>query len=104
MSVSNELQPECAASRYATCASGACCPCGADVIARVETALGGKLDSPPDIHTVRDVAPGKLMLCVTFRVPEAVAFAGRHQQQQQQGADVLAAAAEGSPVAKKART
>lgn len=28
---------------------------------------------------VRDVAPTKLMLCVSFRVPEAVAFNGREK-------------------------
>jgi hypothetical protein len=33
---------------------------------------------------VRDVAPNKLMLCVTFRVPPSVAFAGRQLTQQQQ--------------------
>jgi hypothetical protein len=87
----------------------------ADVIARVEAALGGKLEEPPSIHTVRDVAPNKLMLCVTFRVPKAVAFAGRQlgeeqqQQQQQQVMEQPAAAAvigatEGSPAAKKPRT
>jgi hypothetical protein len=63
------------------------------VIKRVEAALGGPLDAPPTIHCVRDVAPKKIMLCVSFRVPRAVAFAGRQQagsssagggQQQQQ--------------------
>lgn len=75
----------------------------ADVIARVEAALGGELEEPPVIHTVRDVAPNKLMLCVTFRVPEAVAFAGRLAEQQQQPGS-QARAAHSSPVAKKPRT
>eukprot|EP00877_Chromochloris_zofingiensis_P003489 jgi/Chrzof1/13140/Cz07g21120.t1 len=51
-----------------------------DVIARVERALGGCLDKPPSIHHVRDVAPSKIMLCVSFTVPEAVAFAGATEQ------------------------
>lgn len=46
-----------------------------DIIAKAEHYLGGKLDAPPVVHTVRDVAPNKLMLCLSFRVPEAVAFA-----------------------------
>ncbi len=43
----------------------------------MEHHLGGKLEDPPSIHVVRDVAPTKLMLCVSFRVPAAVAFNGR---------------------------
>lgn len=54
---------------------GAVLPVFADIIAKAEHYLGGALDEPASIHTVRDVAPNKLMLCVSFRVPEAVAFA-----------------------------
>lgn len=48
-----------------------------DVVARCEHYLGGPLDAPPAVHNVRDVAPNKIMMCVSFRVPEAIAFAGR---------------------------
>ncbi|KAA6423720.1 MAG: tRNA (guanine(37)-N1)-methyltransferase [Trebouxia sp. A1-2] len=47
----------------------------ADVQQRVETALGGTLDGNLSIHDVRLVAPNKRMLCLTFRIPAAVAFA-----------------------------
>ena len=50
---------------------------GADVIKRVEARLGGPLDEVPSIHKVRDVAPNKYHVCVSFRVPENVAFYGR---------------------------
>jgi tRNA (guanine37-N1)-methyltransferase len=53
----------------------------ADVVAKVEGFLGSRLDAAPSIHVVRDVAPNKLMLCVSFRVPEAVAFMGREAQE-----------------------
>lgn len=47
--------------------------------------MGGSLDEAPTIHTVRDVSPNKLMLCVTFRVPKGVAFAGRGAGREDQG-------------------
>jgi len=47
----------------------------ADVQRRVETALGGTLDGNLSIHDVRLVAPNKKMLCLTFRIPAAVALA-----------------------------
>jgi hypothetical protein len=69
----------------------------ADVLAKVEGYLGGGFDEPPAVHNVRDVAPNKLMLCVSLRVPRAVAFHGREQQQQQQ----QDAADEQSPLPKR---
>ncbi|KAL4423839.1 hypothetical protein ABPG75_001140 [Micractinium tetrahymenae] len=42
---------------------------------RVEASLGGPLDEEPQLHIVRDVAPKKLMVAVTFRVPPSIAFA-----------------------------
>lgn len=41
---------------------------------RAEKAIGGTIESP-EVHVVRDVAPSKLMLCLTFRVPNSVAYA-----------------------------
>ncbi|KAJ3182027.1 tRNA(m(1)G37)methyltransferase [Geranomyces variabilis] len=48
-----------------------------DIVRRVEAALGAPL-GPDDLialHNVRNVAPNKDMLCVSFRLPRAVAFA-----------------------------
>jgi hypothetical protein len=36
----------------------------------VETALGGTLPDGLEVLVVRDVAPHKEMICITFRVPE----------------------------------
>ena len=47
----------------------------ADVVARVEAALGGPLEERPRVAMVRDVAPNKRMLCVSFRLPAGVALA-----------------------------
>ncbi|GLI67579.1 hypothetical protein VaNZ11_011812 [Volvox africanus] len=50
----------------------------ADIIAKAERYLGGPMDPGScSVHTVRDVAPNKLMLCISFRVPREVAFKGR---------------------------
>ncbi|KAL6761801.1 tRNA-methyltransferase [Haematococcus lacustris] len=54
----------------------------ADILAKVELHLGGPLDSAPEVVNVRDVAPNKLMLCVSFQLPAAVAFMGRPALQQ----------------------
>lgn len=66
----------------------------------MERYLGGPLDAPPTIHLVRDVSPGKVMLCVTFRVPEGVAFKGREAEE---GAAAGSAGEEGQGASKKPR-
>lgn len=45
-----------------------------DIIKKAETYLGSSIVDT-DIYVVRDVAPNKIMLCVSFNLPEAVAFA-----------------------------
>lgn len=49
-----------------------------DIVAKAEGYLGGPMEAGACVvHTVRDVAPNKLMLCLSFRVPKAVAFNSR---------------------------
>ena len=78
---------------------------GADVVARVEAALGGPLEGRPRVTTVRDVAPNKRMLCVSFRLPAGVALAAAApaacgHAAAHAGADARSAAAEaGAPTA-----
>lgn len=51
----------------------------ADALAQVSESLGYRMDAQSphliDVHRVRDVAPGKEMLCVSFRLPLEVALA-----------------------------
>jgi hypothetical protein len=54
---------------------------------RVEDALGAPLEGEPRIHFVREVAPNKRMLCVSFRLPQAVAVASSSSDVAQQPAE-----------------
>lgn len=45
-----------------------------DVQQRAEAVLGTSLDACSSVHLVRNVAPNKEMLCITFRIPAAVLY------------------------------
>ena len=46
----------------------------ADLQTKIEGYLGGSLEKEPEYFDVRDVAPGKTMMCCSFQVPKAVAL------------------------------
>ncbi|ELK09836.1 tRNA (guanine-N(1)-)-methyltransferase [Pteropus alecto] len=45
-----------------------------DVQQQAEAALGLSLDACSSVHLVRNVAPNKEMLCITFRIPAAILY------------------------------
>ncbi|KAJ3157575.1 tRNA(m(1)G37)methyltransferase [Geranomyces michiganensis] len=81
-----------------------------DIVRRVEAALGAPL-GPDDLvalHNVRNVAPNKDMMCVSFRLPRAVAFASGERKlvavgNLHHGEEEENAKEDTSPVAKKAK-
>lgn len=48
---------------------------GEDAKEQVEKKLGSRITSECYVHCVRDVAPKKVMVCVSFKLPESVALA-----------------------------
>lgn len=84
-----------------------CIACLAGVRERVESALGGPLDGEPKICLVREVAPNKRMLCVSFQLPAAIAESQQAELQPPSDGDAAprkaAQPAEPQPPAKNPR-
>ncbi|XP_062850955.1 tRNA (guanine(37)-N1)-methyltransferase [Trichomycterus rosablanca] len=47
-----------------------------DVLQRAESSLGSSLEGRCDVHMVRNVAPNKEMMCVSFTMPKEVLYQG----------------------------
>lgn len=56
-----------------------------DVQQRAETVLGISLEACSSVHIVRNVAPNKEMLCITFQIPAAILYKNQTLNQENHG-------------------
>ena len=70
----------------------------ADIQRRAEGYLGGPIGEDIEIHLVRDVAPNKRMFCISFQLPEAIAFC-----KEEEASELGDATASAEPATKKSR-